>query len=107
MKQIRFHGSSLSTIRKFPSAARREAGHQLDRIQRGLEPQDWKPMSRIGKGVKEIRVRDNGQFRVVYLAVLGDMVHVLHAFRKKSQKTSLLDIRAAQKAFGHVRMMHD
>ena len=65
-------------IRDSPSNARREAGHQLDRVQYGLEPDDWKPMASIGTGVQELRIRDmEGAFRVVYVAKLADAVHVL------------------------------
>jgi phage-related protein len=39
----------------FPLSARREAGHQLDQVQNGQEPDDWKPMNTVGQGVKEIR----------------------------------------------------
>ena len=102
MRTVCFHGRSLGVIRSFPLAAKREAGHQLDRVQRGMEPNDWKPMPQVGKGVKELRIRENGQFRVVYLGVFGEVVHVLHAFGKKTQKTRLHDIRAAQRAFKKV-----
>ena len=102
MRTVCFHGRSLDVIRTFPSTARQEAGHQLDRVQRRLEPNDWKPISRIGKGVRELLIRENGQYRVIYLAVFGDVVHVLHAFRKKTQKTKQSDIRIAQKSYKYV-----
>ncbi|MBC8845414.1 type II toxin-antitoxin system RelE/ParE family toxin, partial [Escherichia coli] len=64
--------------------ARREAGHQIDQIQRGLPPDDWKPMRTIGVGVREIRVRDaSGAFRIVYVATFADAIYVLHCFRKQ------------------------
>ena len=103
MRLIRFHGRSLGVIRAFPPTARREIGYQLDRVQRGLEPNDWKPMPQIGKGVKELRVRENGQFRVVYLSDFDQKVDVLHAFRKKTRKTPLQDIRTARKALSKLR----
>ena len=52
MKSIEFHGHSLESIRKFPLTVKREIGYQLDRVQRGLNPVDWKPMPTVGKGVK-------------------------------------------------------
>jgi len=58
MKPIEFRGDSLDCLREFPKPARREAGFQLDRVQRGLEPFDWKPMTAVGAGVREIRIRD-------------------------------------------------
>lgn len=74
------------------------AGFQLDRVQRGLEPFDWKPMASIGPGVREIRVRDaTGAFRVIYLASFADAVYVLHCFQKKSQRTPQDDIAIARR----------
>lgn len=98
MKDIEFLGDSLDVLRGFPDRARRMAGFQLDRVQRGLEPFDWKPMASIGPGVREIRVRDDtGAFRVIYLAHLVDAVYVLHCFQKKSQRTPQGDIDIARR----------
>jgi phage-related protein len=58
MKPVVFHGSALDDLRLFPTEARREAGYQLDKVQNGQEPSDWKPMPVVGEGVKEIRIRD-------------------------------------------------
>jgi phage-related protein len=97
MKPVVFLGDSLSDLRAFPEAARRDAGFQLDRVQRGLDPQDWKPMPTVGSGVREVRVRDaTGGFRVIYIATLADAVYVLHAFAKKTQRTSQRDLTLAQ-----------
>src|ERR1700731_4333142 len=66
-----------------PGDARREVGYQLDRVQRGLDPDDWRPMPSIGAGVREIRVRERaGAFRVIYAATFVDAVYVLHALQK-------------------------
>jgi len=54
MKEIEFLGDSLKAIREFGDEARRDAGFQLRKVQRGLEPSDWKPLSSIGRGVTEI-----------------------------------------------------
>lgn len=100
MKPISFRGNSLDDLRQFPLDARREAGYQIDRVQNGFEPSDWKPMNSVGQGVKEIRIRDaDGAFRVIYLAKLADAVHVLHCFQKKSEKTTEADIELARKRF--------
>src|SRR5690554_1805055 len=88
MKSIVFLGDSLEAVREFPEGARREAGFQLDKVQRGLEPDDWKPLKTVGQGVNEIRIREEGgAYRVIYVAKLQEAVYVLHAFEKKSQKT--------------------
>lgn len=90
-------GSSLSDLKAFPEEARRDAGFNLDFVQRGFEPEDWKPMGTIGAGVNEIRVRDaSGAYRVIYLATRPEAVYVLHCFQKKTEKTSQRDIDFAQ-----------
>lgn len=100
MKTIEFIGDSLARLRDFPPTARRSAGYQLDRVQRDLEPDDWKPMKTIGAAVRELRIRDrSGAFRVIYLATLPDRIVVLHAFPKKTQRTAKHDIALASQRF--------
>jgi len=102
-KEIEFCGRSLDDLRAFPESARREAGHQLDLVQHGLEPDDWKPMKGIGAGVQEIRIWDAaGAFRVIYVAKFSDTVYVLHCFHKTSEKTSQHDIDLAKRRYGEV-----
>lgn len=93
---VLFRGSALDDLRAFPATARQAAGYQLDKVQHGLDPTDWKPMSTVGPGVKEIRIRDAaGAFRVLYVAKLADAIYVLHCFQKKTQATSTADIDMA------------
>lgn len=100
MKPVSFQGNSLTALRAFPQSARRMAGLQLDRMQRGLDPGNWKPMPTVGAGVREIRVRDAaGAFRVLYVAQFEQAVYVLHCFQKKSAKTSRSDIEIGQQRF--------
>jgi phage-related protein len=99
-KPIEFLGSALDDLRAFPVLSRREAGYQLDQVQRGLEPDDWKPMTIIGQGVREIRIRDAaGAFRIIYVAKFADAIYVLHCFQKKTQKTSKVDLNKAEKRY--------
>ncbi len=85
MKPVRFLVDTLKCIRSFPDKARSDAGHQLRNLQRGSQPDDFKPIPDIGKGVEEIRVWDEmGTFRIIYTARLADAVYVLHAFQKKT-----------------------
>jgi phage-related protein len=99
-KPIEFRGTSLDDLRNFPLIARREAGFQLDRVQCGQEPDDWKPMSSIGAGVREVRIIDAaGAFRVIYVAKLASAVYVLHCFQKKTQRTSKRDVELAVQRF--------
>jgi len=97
VKPLRFMGNSLKALREFPADARRDAGFQLESVQRGEAPDDFKPMPSIGKGVEELRIWDDaGTFRVIYTARLADAVWVLHAFQKKTQATAKRDIDLAQ-----------
>jgi phage-related protein len=99
MKAIRFLGDSLRRLREFPEDARHDAGYQLDKLQRGLQPDDFRPMPSIGKGVEEIRVwEESGTFRVIYTARLQE----LHAFQKKTQATSRQDIELARRRWAQL-----
>lgn len=92
-KKVVWIGTSLDDLRDFPKGARHDAGFQLEQVQLGLEPDDWKPMPAIGAGSLEIRIRTaDGAFRVFYVTKFGDAVFVLHCFTKKSQKTAQRDI---------------
>ncbi len=100
IKPVEFLGNSLDDLRAFPLTARREAGHQIDQVQKGLEPDDWKPMSTVGQGVKEIRIRDvSGAFRIIYAAKFADAVYVIHCFQKKTGKTSKADLDLATQRY--------
>lgn len=102
-KSVEFIGSALNDLRDFPLSARREAGFQIDKVQHGEEPDDWKPMKTIGNGVQEIRIQDEaGAFRVIYIAKLKDAIYVLHCFQKKTQKTSTQDIALASKRYNEL-----
>lgn len=96
MKTISFVGDSLEQLRDFPEDARSTAGYQLREVQKGNDPDDWKPMKTVGPGVREIRIREaSGAFRILYDASFGDSVVVLHAFQKKTQKTPQKEIDLA------------
>ncbi|MGV3590295.1 MAG: type II toxin-antitoxin system RelE/ParE family toxin [Gammaproteobacteria bacterium] len=100
LKPVEIRGSSLSELRAFPLHARRNAGHQLDRLQRGREPDDWKAMSIIGPGVREIRIQDDaGAFRVIYIVGRTDAVYVLHCFQKKTQRTRQTNLSLAARRY--------
>ena len=103
MKLIKFLGDSLKCLRDFPEDARQDAGYQLDKVQRGESPDDFKPMPSISKGVEEIRVwDDSGTFRVIYTARLAGAVYVLHAFKKKTQATAKRDIELAKSRYSEL-----
>ncbi|TLY63020.1 MAG: type II toxin-antitoxin system RelE/ParE family toxin [Gammaproteobacteria bacterium] len=99
MKPLTWCGDTLRRIRDFPKEARRKVGHQLNRVQHGRDPEDWKPMPIIGLGVREIRSHEEGDYRVLYLAKFAEAVYVLHAFAKKTRKTPKLDLKLASARF--------
>jgi len=95
-KPLRWLGSSYDAFRRFPDAAQDSAGYELGLVQQGEDPTDWRPMTAVGPGVREIRVHTAGEHRVLYVAYLADAVYVLHAFEKKSAKTCRADIELAR-----------
>ena len=100
LKPVVFRGGALDDLRAFPATARRRAGYQLEQVQRGRDPDDWKPVNAVGQGVREIRIRDeSGAFRVMYVAKFPDAAYVLHCFQKKTQKTGKADIELAAKRY--------
>ena len=102
MKPLKFVGSSLRDLSKFPDDARRNAGHQLWQVQLGLTPTDYRPMPLVGAGCYEIRIHHGGEFRVIYVAKFIDAVYVLHAFQKKRRSTRQWDIELAKRRFRQI-----
>lgn len=101
-------GTSLEDLRDFPRNARQDAGFQLEQVQFGLDPDDWKPVAEVGPGTREIRVRaDNGAFRVFYVTKFGDKVYVLHSFTKKSQKSEKKDIDRGAKMYREAKAVYE
>jgi phage-related protein len=98
-KPLLWLGSSRRDIRAFPAAARRIAGFELTRVQQGMQPTDWKPMTSIGAGVREIRVHSETEYRVCYVARFVEGIYVLHAFEKRSRKTPPRDIDLARNRY--------
>ena len=69
-------------------------------MQRGEQPDDFKPMPTIGRGVEELRVwSDSGTYRVVYTARMAHAVVVLHAIQKTTQTTAQSDIDLAKQRY--------
>jgi phage-related protein len=102
VKRLAFVGSSLDDLRNFPDEVRRAVGFELRAVQNGLEPRDSKPMQSVGPGVREIRIRLLGEWRVIYVATLRDAVYVLHAFQKKTRKTGGHDIDLARRRYRQI-----
>lgn len=107
MKPVCFLGDSLRCLREFPEEVRQDVGYQLDKVQRGLQPDDFKPVPAVGAGVDEIRIRDDsGAFRIIYTARIADSVYVLHAFQKKTQATPKHVIDIAKTRYRELTSKH-
>ena len=96
MKRIQWLGTSLNTVRSFPESARKLVGQELRFVQTGSMPTDFKPMTTVGAGAYEIRVRAGNQYRVIYVAKFAESVYVLHSFVKTTPKTSKPDLEIAK-----------
>ena len=110
MKPLHFEGSSLEDLRDLPRDAKQVIGFQLERVQAGKEPKNWKPLNGLGKGIsgiREIRVEiDTNIFRSAYVTKFGDAIVVLHCWSKKTNATAGSDkkliierYKAAQEKF--------
>jgi phage-related protein len=95
-------GSAKRDLVARPADVRRVAGRELERVQRGADPTDWKPMASIGRGAREIRVHVGGELRVVYRATFPEAVYVLHVFQKKTRKTSPRDLALGRQRYQSV-----
>jgi len=86
-KQLRWVGSSLSDLRRFPKSVQRHVGRALFAAQSGIEHPDVKALQGFrGRSVLEIRTDDNkNTWRTVYTVRFADVVYVLHAFQKKAK----------------------
>ena len=102
MKEIIWLGNSYNDLLDFSKSAKQVAGYNLDKLQRGKEPLDWKPMSSIGRGVKELRIHCENEYRIIYLAQRPEGIYILHSFVKKTQKTSPNDIELAKRRFKEI-----
>ena len=100
MKPVKFLGTSREDLLAFPLLVRSHVGQALYLVQEGGEPNDFKPMSTVGAGAYEIRVRDaDGAYRVIYVAKFKAAIYVLHAFQKKTQQTAQSDLTIAAKRY--------
>ena len=98
-KPLVWLGDSRDCVRSFPVVARQRSGFELREVQKGNDPSDWKPMPKVGLGVREIRIHSGEEFRIMYVAKFAEAVYVLHAFEKKTQQTAKHDIDLAQSRF--------
>ena len=98
-----FVGTALKDLKAFPIDARRAAGFQLDLLQQGDEPFDWRPMKTLGRGVNEIRItEDSGAFRVFYVVNRPEAIYVLHVMHKTTRQTETRDIELARARYQEI-----
>jgi phage-related protein len=102
LKPLDWIGSSLDDLRAFPSQARQRAGYELYRLQQGFDPTDWKPMTSVGTGVREIRIQTGRQYRILYVASFAEAIYILHAFEKKSHATPQRELELARRHLAQV-----
>jgi len=99
-------GSALHDLTAFPDEARQAAGYNLRLVQDGLMPEDWKPVDTVGSGTYEVRVStpppSPAQYRVFFVAKFEEAVYVLHAFEKKSRKTSRHDVEIGRRRYAEM-----
>ncbi|MEB3982501.1 type II toxin-antitoxin system RelE/ParE family toxin [Mycobacterium sp. 663a-19] len=104
LKPIRWLGTTRDDIREQRPAIRDELGQQLLRVQMGLMPNNYKPMTAVGLGTYEMRVRDaDGIARLMYVTKFDDTICVLHVFTKKARRTPKTDIDLAKKRYREAR----
>ncbi len=87
-------------IQDFPEDVRGDLADALARLEEGhtLSMPLSRPMPSIGKGVHELRFRDRaGIYRVIYFLAGAGVIHLLHAFTKKTQQTPIQNIEVAKK----------
>lgn len=85
-RPLYWEGSSKKDFQTFPLAVQKHLGMSLFIVQSGRQPAASKPWHGLGPGVFELVDDHRGDtFRAVYLIRIGNGVHVLHAFQKKSK----------------------
>jgi len=60
----------------------------------------------VGPGTYELRLQTDDAYRVFYIAKFQEAVYVLHAFQKKTQKTSKRDIALGQQRYDAAQRAH-
>ena len=97
MLEIGWVGDSLDVVRGYGESVRRAIGSELRLLQAGEHPLHARPLKAVGAGVWELKISEaEGQFRVVYVVARNDRIYVLHAFQKKTQRTTQRDIELAR-----------
>ncbi len=107
--EIVWEGDTHDVIKRFPVGPRQNLGHYLRLVQKGERPPDGSPVPGL-EDVFELRDQDQRTwYRVLYLKRIGDVIHVLDCFEKKTNRISKKDIRTASARLKavHTRLMEE
>lgn len=87
MKNIRWVGDSLKSLKEFPGEVMDIVGYALHKVQTGEIPKNVKPLKGFKPTVMEIVADYNtNTYRAMYTVKIGELVYVLHCFQKKSKQ---------------------
>jgi phage-related protein len=110
-RPLYWEASAKRDFKAFPIAVQKDLGVALFIVQLGGTPPSAKPLKGLRAGVFELRDDHRGDtFRAVYAVKIGDAVHVLHAFKKKSTSgiaTPKSDIGIIEKRLKAVLVRHE
>lgn len=96
LKELVFCAGTVKEFLAFPKSIIKEAGYQLDQVQREID--NWKSFDTVGPGVCQMSIDgEKSWYRVMYIAKFPEAVYVLHCFQKKSNQTAEGDIEIARK----------
>ena len=94
-------------LQRFPEEIRGDVADALARLDAGqsLTMPLSRPMSIIGNGLHELRLKDrSGAYRVFYALPGAGIVYVLHAFQKKTQATPKNNLDLARKRLKELQL---
>ena len=96
--EIAWEGDSKDVLSAFPHDVKVSLGFSLRQLQNGRKPRcKFRSMSSVGDGVWELKESDERTwYRIIYLSMIGNVLHVLHCFEKDSRKTDHRDIETAK-----------
>jgi phage-related protein len=96
--ELEWIGNAKRELLEFPRPVIHRIGNALEQLQRGASPRlEARPMQSIGSGVFELKDADErGWYRVIYLAVVDEVIYVLHCFEKSGRKTDRRNLETAK-----------
>lgn len=94
----RWEGNARETLSGFSDSIRTDFGFALFEMQQGKRPTvRSRRMESPGPGVYELKQADErGWRRLIYLARIGNAIHVLHCFKQHGQMRGHRDLRIAE-----------